>query len=650
VTVRASALRIATDAIEGLRSEVRSNVLPVTAEQWRRSVAQADLPTVLDEYAERRRAVLRGADAEGAAIGRDLRPAAVAFASAARDACSRLEILAALAPEGLAAVRASEWRSELASDALTVISELVAGGKVPELRGWIPMPEVPDRPRDVLLIAFGVPAGKLEDASGSFSAARLLAAYRRRLPILERACDSILTLIADKPPSVFAGLSCARDLVTSPCPFVTVATAREVRRMILDTFASTPDMAVEVLVAVWEQLDKQWSTRERVADRLRRVQAADTERERQIALVEAYKHMVEGLTRRWVWLLLRLNGLSGETLTVGQMLEPALSRLGPIGQDLKRSLLVLARNAEAHEELEFDDDAGVLIAGGAIIDNDQLASCFEGLDVLQRGWENGVLSAIHDCPELTSAALERATRASRSVSLDRAKQRFGHAGQIVRKFQRDGQRVDVEIENLRADACNPCFVALVQSAVILPNVSRFVVHVGDPPRPVIDLPVAVLQANWPVFVATCERFPHSLPQSTFVPCLTWVRLVCEPVEDAAAVAAWMILNDSQHAIIDASMNIEEARALPDRLRLAAAAGVATISLLPCGSHMKALEQAVRVAESTAFVAARKADGIADDLLLDRVLRLRDRLELRPTVLPTLDPTPLADSQYPHPVS
>jgi hypothetical protein len=645
-------LRSAANEIADLPAAVPTNVIAVTAEQWRRSLADAELSALLDDYAECRRvAVHRGADSHGAAIGRSLRPAALALASVARDASGRLAILIALAPKDRAApAAAATWRRAVISDAARVIAALIAGENAPAQTSWPIVPEVADAHRDVLLAAFGIPGDDLRDASGSFSTARLLAAYRLRLPILQSACDRVLSLVGDQPPSVFSGLASARDLVTSPSPFTTIATARQIRGMLLAAFDSDPDRATRVLAETWNERDKQWASIQRLADRLRRVRSAESQRDRQIALAEAYKHMVEGLTRRWVWALLRLSGLDGDPPGVGQLLEPAVARLGPIGPLLERWLLVLARNAEAHEDIEFDEDAGVLLAGETRIEHELLSTSLEGLDILQRGWEAGLLAAVHDRPGLAGATLARATKVSRSFSLEMAKQRFGHAGQTVRSFRRDGQRVDVELESLRAEACNPCFVALLQSAAILPNVTRFVVHVGDPPRPVIDLPVSVLQANWPVFVAAGQRFPRGLPQSTFVPCLTWARLASEPVEDAALVAAWMVLNDSQHAIVDAEATTQEARVLPHRLQLAAAAGAATISLLPDGSHMSALRQAVRVGESTALVVAHGGGGVAAEVLLDRVLRLRDRLALRPAVLPTLDSTPMAESGYPHLIS
>jgi hypothetical protein len=582
-------------------------------------------------------------------IGLLLRPAALRFVAVAGRVCDRLELLALLAPQDPgAALAANAWRGAVVADARSVIRAAAGGETAPLCPPWPHLPEVPADGRDALLATFDVSAVDLADAAGAFSDARLLASYRLRLPLLQEACDRIMGTVAERPPSVFSGIGSARDLVTSRSPLVSLATARQVRRTLIETFDADPELAARVLAETWDQRDREWASFRRVADRLRSSQSADTTRERRIALLEAYKHMVEGLTRRWVWALLQLSGLNGKPPSTGQLVEPALARLGPIGTWLERSLLVGVRNAEAHEDLDFDEDTGALLVGDSTIEPDELLSRFCELDVLQRGFEAGRLAAVQDCPSLAGAALDRTNNRSRSTGLELAKQRFGHAGQVLRSFSRDGQRVDIELESLRSDACNPCFVALTQSAMVLPNVRRFVIRVAGRPEPVIDLPSSVLEGNWPVFVMALERFPHALPQSTFVPCLTWARLACEPIDQAALAAAWFVLNDAQHAIVDAEASVDEApRLFRHRLGLAAAAGEATITLLPTGPHMAALEQAVRVARTTADAAARGFGGVSGDVLLDRVRRLRDRLDLRPAVLPTLDSTPLPESQYPH---
>jgi hypothetical protein len=138
---------------------------------------------------------------------------------------------------------------------------------------------------------------------------------------------------------------------------------------------------------------------------------------------------------------------------------------------------------------------------------------------------------------------------------------------------------------------------------------------------------------------------------TFLPSLTWARLPCEPVEEAARVAAWLALNDAQHAILDGEVALGELLRLPHRLGLVVAAVTATAGLLPQGPHLDALFRAGRMAEAVAN--ALRGNGpydVRSNALMDDVLRARDQLGGVPAVLPTLSATPLPGGAYPHDVS
>ena len=240
---------------------------------------------------------------------------------------------------------------------------------------------------------------------------------------------------------------------------------------------------------------------------------------------------------------------------------------------------------------------------------------------------------------------------SASSAITFAKQRFGHAGQRIRSFVRDRDRLDVVIDGLRAEACNPCFVALTQAAQVLPTVQHFVIRVPDRDAPVIDITSGVLRENWNVFVLAAKYFPDGLPQATFLPALTWARLPCEPLEEASLVAAWMALNDAQHAVLDAEVAPEELKRLPHRLGLVIAAATSTIRLLPPGPHLDGLARARRITLAAANVFARDPFSPAAEVLMNRIYDLRNELlGDPPAVLPTLDPTPLRAGAYPHPMS
>jgi hypothetical protein len=91
--------------------------------------------------------------------------------------------------------------------------------------------------------------------------------------------------------------------------------------------------------------------------------------------------------------------------------------------------------------------------------------------------------------------------------------------------------------------------------------------------------------------------------------------------------------------------------LPDRLGLVVAAATATVRLLPQGPHLDALLRARRMARTTADALS---DGgphdVTTNVLMDGILRARDRLGGPPAVLPALDATPLREGSYRHDIS
>lgn len=136
---------------------------------------------------------------------------------AANDRCESLELLAAFDPDVKAAsTAAGAMRRAIAQDAHSVLQAAADGIGSPPAPTWPVLPGLPDDEPDLLLKIFGIPAEKLTDDTGSSCDFRVLAFYRFRLPELQRACEPILSLVGDHPPSVFTAVSAVRDLATSP--------------------------------------------------------------------------------------------------------------------------------------------------------------------------------------------------------------------------------------------------------------------------------------------------------------------------------------------------------------------------------------------------------------------------------------------------
>jgi len=657
-SARCAALARATDALPSLEASLPNARIPITGAQWCRSVVDAKVENRLSEYTAKR---LRLASVLGEIdhdLAGEVRPAAIDAADVASQVCDALQVLAVFHPGELGASELVErLRRLVAEDIYALLSAARVGSKPPPLPEWPRVPDVPDvEDRDVLMAVFGLSAEALTDEEGAFCDTRVIAGYRLRLPQLKDRCDPIMEVIAERPPSLFTAVSAVRELATSVSPWVTLSSAREIRGCILDSFDADPTFTRRVLSEATSEEDEEWMAFGRLQRSLRhaeraRTQTSGTERDYAVGILEAYRHMAEGLTRRWVRVLLRLSGLDDPPRTVGALGAPAVARLGELGLRIERAFIAVMRNAEAHDDFSFDEDSGLLVWGDQAVDPEEISARLKELDILQRALIVGRLAAFADQPGLAGdkprSPLDHSSSSSALVS---ARQRFGHAGMNVRRFVRDRDRLSVVIDTLKAEACNPCFVALTQAAQILPTVARFSVQIIGRDEPIIDLPRTVLQENWKVFMLAAKWFPEALPQETFLPCLTWSRLACESVEDAARASAWLALNEGCHAILDVQADVAELQRLEGRFGTLVAATSSTMRLLPEGDHLDLLAKARRLILATGNVYARDPHGIATGVLVDRIFGLRDAIGGPVAALPTLDPTPLQEGSFPHAVS
>jgi hypothetical protein len=429
-----------------------------------------------------------------------------------------------------------------------------------------------------------------------------------------------------------------------------------VRSIILAAHDADPVRTRDVIETADEQSDKERGSFGRLQQSLRRAEAAKrsatgTDSDYALSILETYRHMAEGITRRHVGMLLRLAGLEGPMPTLGAIGEPAVARLGDFGMRVTSALVPAMRNAEAHNDVVFDEDSGRLVTDGASFHPDEILGRLTDLDILERGFVVGRSAAFADQPDLGDWSSGSPDAMTPGRALEFARERFGHAGQPIRSFRRNRDRVDVVVDRLQAEGCGPCFVALTQAARALPTVSRFTVSLPDREEPVVDLPSNVLRGNWMVFELAAKLFPHSLPQSTFLPSLTWSRLACESMETATRFAAWMALNDAAHAILDANAAPAQYRLLPARFRVVAAASAETVRLLPRGPHLDELRHAQRLTQAASNVlVASPGTTVAANVLTKRIFGLRESLGGPFSVLPTLDPSPLREGSYPHRVS
>jgi hypothetical protein len=617
----------------------------VTQDQWDSLLSEAALREALARLDQALTDVRAKATAEGATIGRDLRPAAVSFAELARKVARMLWQLAAFAPTGprrlvrplasfiagmaVALDQAGSWfRTGLVGPG----PELPTVG---DSSNWH-MPGVPDP----IAASFRVDKAELVDHRGELSDARLLAAYRNRLPELTDICAELVYSITQPPLDLFATLEPLLELLRIERPLLAWTVATQTLALMREAAAADPTRVKAVFTQLRQRAAPRAASRERLATVTRTTEGAATEAERALGELSAYRILVEGQLRPWAWALLRLAGADGEMPMVAKLRGRLAASPHPLHAYLAGALVPALRNADAHEEAHFDQLRGQLAIGSDHIDLSVVRASNAELRAIDTGLEMALACACAQVEPIAEAySVRPGDPLTATEALSQAEQRYGHAGLEVWSLRRDRGTVQVrldEIDPLRL--ANPCFLATLQANGLVAGVTRWQIGLRERDGWVIDLPATVLRENWPVFERAARWF-EEIPQETFLPCVTWARLAVELPGVAMRAAAWLALNDLQHAIEEA-----ETRAVLDipwferRVLNVIGACSATLRVMP-PAEAQPLQVALDLARHIRLALAGMQLSRPLEVLIREVLRERDRLPV-PAILPTVDPRPV----------
>jgi hypothetical protein len=643
-----SASELAADA--GLLRHLPPAAIPLTEVQWEALLADAALGAAMASLGSAVADVERQANAEGSNIARDLRPAAVSFAGLARKVARMLWQLAAFAPAdpprralplvgliddmSLALDRASAWFGTGLDG---------PGPELPTYRAsadW-QMPGV----LDPVATAFAIDRSELVDEIGAVSDARLLALYRQRLAKLTATCEEILYSVTQPPLDLFAILEPLLELLNSERPLLAWTSANQTLDLIREATAADQARVEGVFAELRQRAAPRSTSRQRLASARQAATDAPTEAERALAVLSAYRIIVEGQLRPWAWALLRLDGAQGQMPLVAELRDRLAASSKALNRHLAGTFVPALRNADAHEEAFFDHLRGQLAIGDQFVDPSDVRSANAELAAIEVGFELALACA---CSQVEAVARAYSVRPSDPLTateaLSQAEQRYGHAGLQVWSLRRTRGLVQVrldEIDPLRSS--NPCFLATMQANELVAGVTRWQIGIRGEDAWVIDLPSTVLHLNWPVFQRAALWFPV-MPQETFLPCLTWCRLQVELPGVALRAAAWLALNDLQHAIDDAAAEpILDVAAFARRVENVINACGATLAVMP-SAEAQPLQIAHKLARDLHSSLAGSGEPWPLDVLVNQVLRERDRLPV-PAVMPTIDPRPLTLSEF-----
>lgn len=615
--------RLVAPAIDRIRAIPPHPVpaIPVTAEQWERSLQDAALGTGKERADSR--VLLAARDVADAAAGeaRELRLAALALAERVASVALDLWCVAALGP-GEVVVPLRVAVIDIALSSLQAAADATA----PDVDGWdarmrSALENVhagdPATVRDPVEALFDMSRDEASDARGVFSPARVIAQFHGREEELTRIVDHLLAVITPTPPNPIDGLRAAGALFLGPRPLLALRTAVQVRSLIADGLTDDGVAVAVPLRDLRARVDRSASNHTAMLGVTARLADAQATAEQAALQLDLYRRMIEGQLRPWAWTILRLRGRALPRMPELASLRDQLQADDhPLCLEAAHTILTPARNASAHEDFEWDSRRGVLLVGDDEISVDALVDATERAYSLMSGAECGWTCARAESDILGDLLdADRPPDTGKVIDLHGALARFGTNGLHVHDWSFDEGVLCVTVDDIQHGSIDPCFQAVLEaSRWVRPD--RVVVRTQQLPDPVIDLPREAIEIAEPVWLRSVASF-RPLPLCTFLPANAANRLAVETPDAAARAIEWLALNDAAHAFNEAhdGWGGDHCVArLSARLELVAAAIAAARTLLPLAvdrylAHATRLVSAAQLAVGTQ-VGAELADAEA----------------------------------------
>jgi hypothetical protein len=630
----------------------RDATIPVSIDSWRASVEDTDLATGGEDFCRLAAEVLSDRSADDAAY---LRRTAEGMADAAAAAAQSLRNVAVLKPVDTS--KALAVHAAITATA-TAVLEGVRQGHVVDvserarlLRSRIGSVLESDGPfaEDVCCEAFGVPLSDVRDATGTFSPPRLLSHYYGNYGELDARLRAVLSSVTDDVPDMLNALHPAEALIITPRPLLTVQASFEARELLEQGAASDLPGVAAVLRGLTARVDRSITNHAGIQRINAELERCSSPQQRAVLILDLYRRMVEGQFRPWAWVLLQVTGArQGEAPELSTLRDQLMASSSPLLRASASAVLPAARNASAHEDYAWDDEAEALLVGDEMITADELEDAVERAYAFMAGAECALACLRFSSKSLAAHLDVGPAGRSRGLDLRRASGFFGTNGLRVRDSAFDKRRLKFTLDSLPLQRVNPCFQAAMWASRAVPHADTVVVEVEGHDLPAMELPRGALEATYLVWREARARFSQ-MPLSTFLPANAAARLAVESPGDAATSVAWLAVNDAVHGYLDAYEWRERGASVPQvvsllgaRLDIVAAATAVSAAVLPTSSIAaldRVLELVVPAVEWT-FRALHGEMGPSEQL--ERSIRdLLDSLPIA-SVLPTLDPRPLSE--------
>lgn len=667
---RAKALRRPLESIRATAAKLSdaSRHIPLTDAAWQTSLKDTQVEVRWAELEVAADRLLAAARDAGATVGRGLPRAAWRFERAFATFAERIEPLGWFGPADSAVAHATEHVTTAAcAFAIELLMSVGGGGSratveqhihdVVQALQMLRRPAAGSGAQEDAIAAveatFGPMPRPIAAARGRASTSRLLAAhYRAKLVELRAGVKALTAHLGPEAGPWWASVYAAEQLVCAPVPSLAQVTARRLTDAIAACETNDPIRATVTLRTITTRLNRFAESERRTVEALHELARSRSSRDRARYLLSAYEAVTEGQLRWWGWAVACLLGRADserapELGTVRQTLAGARE---PLAHDLAAVLEPSWRNVFAHHDFEFDHTRGVIIDDQSEIDPAVVERTLARARSLVSGLRAGRITALATLPQLHGRLHAEDEIGVYAAGREQAVEwRLGASGLWVHDLVREGSTLRVELDDLRPEAINPCLQALSLIPKFDGEIDRLQVVVAAIARPVIDVPRQVLDATYVLYEQAFESFT-AMPPSTFMPTLAWARLEVEPPEESAASSAWLLTNEAVKLLEErfkdaAGGSVEARRKLWLHLDLLASSAITTFATLPEGSArdhdalLSTLRDCAQLARRLAGGDGASAAGIWK--IWDQ---LGDELDLENPVpvLPTLDPTPLAD--------
>ncbi|MHB1172813.1 MAG: hypothetical protein ACYCZY_10055 [Lacisediminihabitans sp.] len=275
---------------------------------------------------------------------------------------------------------------------------------------------------------------------------------------------------------------------------------------------------------------------------------------RGIAMVDAYRRMIEGPFRQFSWALYCLR--QGEW-SMPPMLSELSDRIMAAGGNLasitRSAVLIDVRNSEAHETLVWDGFAEEFITEKGRVHPQQIAEALILANTLSRGGEAG-LAAIRAL-DLTDSSplLPAVNEVGRMPSWRRVRAFFGTNRLRLVEAHLNSNHAFLRLARLAVTDINPCFQALVLAHRLIPEIENFSVATTQSSEPLVVVSAEAIIAAMPVWELAVSALDR-LPLAAFLPMNLNARVRIESTSIAERSVAWIAVDDAVGSIDGSPLN------------------------------------------------------------------------------------------------